>query len=118
MACLHTHLFSVSSDALDVLLLAVLSMASGQIQKGQIQRVSVTGTKRKEDVQNVPISILAVSGGALEKPGMIGPTVFDGRVHVLPRSGIRQWVIGRRISVANRSMSNPSPIPAVRCRAS
>jgi len=118
MACLDSHLFSVSSNALDILLLAVPTMASGQIQKGQIERISVTSAKRKEDVQNIPISIHAVSGAALEEPGIIEPIVLDGRAHVLPCMGVRQSVIGRRSFVAIRSMSNPSPIAAARCRAS
>lgn len=68
--------FALRSTALTAAYLGVMTMlCSGQaIAQAQVETVTVTAEKRSENIQNVPLSVSAISGDALEKKNIVKMT--------------------------------------------
>ena len=55
---------------LSALCLAAASLASASLVAQEIEEVVVTATRRAESIQDVPVSVVAVSGAMIEKVGI------------------------------------------------
>ena len=66
---------AISGTILAVMNVAALAQSTGQTSSGQIEEVIVTAQRRSESLQDVPLSITALSSAALEQRAV--KTFFD-----------------------------------------
>jgi iron complex outermembrane receptor protein len=97
------------ATAIKLLPLAVALIYSplSQAQANDGQVVEVTAQKRKENIKDVPLSITAISGAAMEDRGIEGPAGLSGAIPNLNMS--QTPVSGLIASVAIRGIASGQP---------